>query len=195
MRRTVGTVLLALALALAAGCGRAHGPGIATASGGPGASAAPSASVDPEEAQRQFVRCMREHGVDVPEPDSDGSGNGTRIQVHASAGSNVDAAMAACHKYLPAGDLKTPDAATLEQMRQFTKCMRDHGVDVPDPDPNGGVTVLKKGTGSGGGPGVSPDDPAFKAAMTACQDKMPGKLQVNGGHDGDNPGTSTGGGK
>ncbi len=186
MRRTVGTVLLALALALAAGCGHKNGPGIATAGGGSTASASPTASVDPAEAQRQFARCMREHGVEIPDPDSDdGKGGGPRIEIRASAGSNAganaDAAMEACKKYLPSGSLATPDAASVEKMRQFAECMREHGMDIPDPDPNGG-SVLKKSAGSGGdGPRVSPDDPAFKAAMEACQDKLPGKLRQNGG--------------
>jgi hypothetical protein len=43
---------------------------------------------------------------------------------------------------------------------KFAKCMRDHGIDMPDPDPTGkGATRL-------GGPG---DDPKkFEAAAKAC---------------------------
>jgi hypothetical protein len=175
MRRAV-IVPFVLVLGLAAGCaGHSHGPGVATAHGATGGpSASPTASVDPEEARRQFAQCMREHGVDVPDPDTDGSGGGGPMRIQASAGSGAEDAVAACQKYLPAGKFATPDAQQLEQMRQFAKCMRDHGVDVPDPNANGGVTI-HKGTGSGGDAGVNPDDPAFKAAMQACQDKLPGK--------------------
>jgi hypothetical protein len=194
MRRA--TVLLALVLVLAAaGCGRkAHHPGVATAGGSGGASASPTASLDPQEAQRKFAQCMRDHGVEVPDPDS-GGGPGTggiRIQASAGAkdGNNMENAVAACQKYLPAGSLGTPSAADLEQLRQFTKCMRDHGVDIPDPDTNGGGLKVQKGTGSGGNAGVSPDDPAFKAAMEACKDKLPGKVGASGG-----PGFVVGGSK
>jgi hypothetical protein len=187
MRRTAGTVLLALGLGLvltlaAAGCGgKPHRPGVATAGGGAqgGASASPTASVDPEEAQRQFAQCMREHGVDVPDPDS---GDGPGIRIQASKGSaNVEAAIQACQKYLPAGKLSTPSPEQLEQERQFAQCMRDHGINIPDPDPNGGGMRVSKGPGNGEGPGINPDDPAFKAAMDACKDKLPGMVTRQSG--------------
>jgi hypothetical protein len=79
--------------------------------------------------------------------------------------------MRACRKYLPAGGKPpSPDPQMLEQMRQFTQCMRDHGIDVPDPDPGGGGVAISKGPG-----GINPDDPKFTAAEQACQDKLPGK--------------------
>jgi hypothetical protein len=194
MRRA--TVLLALVLVLtAAGCSRkAHGPGVATA-GGAAASASPTASLDPQEAQRKFAQCMRDHGVEVGDPDSAGGPGGPgRITIHASegakSGTNMENALNACQHYLPAGKLATPDPQELEQMRQFAQCMRDHGVDIPDPDANGGGLKVQKGTGSGGNVGVSPDDPAFKAAMEACKDKLPGKTGPSGG-----PVLNYGGGK
>jgi hypothetical protein len=184
MRRAVGTVLLAAVLGLAGCRGSSHHPGVATAGGGAhGASASPTASVDPEEAQRQFTQCMREHGVDVPDPDTGQSGGGG-VRIQASAGSKVEAALQACQKYLPAGKLSSPNPQQLEQAREFAKCMRDHGVDIPDPDPNGGGMQVHKGTGGDGDPGISPDDPAFKAAMEACQGKLPGNVKTetaNGG--------------
>jgi hypothetical protein len=56
--------------------------------------------------------------------------------------------------------------------------MREHGIDVPDPDPNGGGLVIKKG--SGGADTFNPDDPAFQAAHKACEDKLPGKPMREG---------------
>jgi hypothetical protein len=193
MRRAAGTVLLAVVLALAAGCGgRSQHPGIATAGGGAsaGASPSPTASLDPEDAARRFAQCMRDHGVDVPDPDS--GGGGPQIQIRASASTNVDSAVQACQQYMPSGKMgASMSPEELERARQFAQCMRDHGVDIPDPDPNGGGGIrIQKGTGSGGKGGVSPDDPTFKAAMEACQDKLPGKNGRDGG-----PGFVTGGGK
>lgn len=170
MRRAVGTVLLALAVGLTTACGgKSSGPGVASAGGGGngGASAAPSASQDSEEMRQQFTECMRAHGVDVPDPDSKGG----PVRVVASGGVNMDRAVKACQQYLPPGTLSTPDQQTAEKLRQFTQCLRDHGIDVPDPDPNGGGMTISK---SGGPGGVNPDDPAFKAAQQACQDKLPG---------------------
>jgi hypothetical protein len=47
---------------------------------------------------------------------------------------------------------------------EFAQCMREHGIDVPDPDFSGG------GPGGGlfGGE-IDPDDPDFQAAQQACQ--------------------------
>jgi hypothetical protein len=56
--------------------------------------------------------------------------------------------------------MKPPSAEELDKMRQQAKCMREHGIDMPDPDPTG------KGGVSLGGPA---DDPAkFEAAAKAC---------------------------
>ena len=178
MRRLIGAVLLAILVGLVAGCaGKARGPGVASAAGSDNAtaSASPTPSLDAEEQRRQFVQCMRDHGVDVPDPDSGGG-----IRITSSAGPGSEKAIEECQKYLPAGKAAKPDPQMLEQAREFAKCMRDHGVDMPDPDPNAGGFRVQKGSGDGR---VSPDDAAFKAAMEACKDKLPkgGQLQTSGG--------------
>jgi hypothetical protein len=43
--------------------------------------------------------------------------------------------------------------------------MRDHGIDMADPDPSTGVPQL--------GEGVDPADPAVKEALSACQGLLP----------------------
>ncbi|MDT3445345.1 hypothetical protein [Pseudofrankia sp. BMG5.37] len=57
------------------------------------------------------------------------------------------------------GGSATPAAQT------YAECMRDHGVDMADPDPSTGVPQL--------GEGVDPADPAVKQASSACQDLLP----------------------
>jgi hypothetical protein len=58
--------------------------------------------------------------------------------------------------------------------------MRQHGINVPDPKPGGGIEVK-------GGPGTAkPDDPTFKAAQQACNQYLPnagkgGTMQSSGG--------------
>jgi hypothetical protein len=195
----LGTTVLALAGAAA--CGRpAAGNGIASAGGKGSATAHPTASVDPEEQGREFAQCMRDHGVDMADPDTDGGGPGSgggglHIAVTGGPDGKLDAAMAACRDKLPNGGAPpslSPEQE--EQLRQFTQCMRDHGVDMPDPDPtSGGVRI----SGSGA-PGNRPDDPTFKAAQDACADKLPGAnggtVTNNGGGNG-GPGFSVGGGQ
>ena len=63
---------------------------------------------------------------------------------------------------------------------EFAKCMREHGIDLPDPDANGGAPALEKGDGPGR---VNPDDQGFKDADKACHDKLPANA-VRGGADG-----------
>jgi hypothetical protein len=197
----LGTTVLALAGAAACGRSPAHS-GIASAGGTGSASAHPTASVDPEEQARAFAQCMREHGVDMPDPETVGGGGsgsgGVRITVTGAPGAGMDAAMNACKDKLPNGG--TPPSMSpeqQEQLRAFAQCMRDHGVDMPDPDPNSGGLRIS----SSGGPAFGPDDPTFKAAQEACQEKLPGALSgkggtvTNGGGDGGGPGFSVGGGK
>jgi hypothetical protein len=171
--------LLALTLA---GCG-GHGkkPGVATVGGGTGkANASPTASVDPQTAMLNFARCMRDHGVDMPDPDADG-----KVTMGASGGpinkTQMDAAQAACRQYMPNGGAPpSMSPEELEQLRKFAQCMRDHGVQMADPDADNGGLSIQGGTGkvdSSASPGIdkgkSLDDPNFKAAEEACKDKLP----------------------
>jgi hypothetical protein len=61
----------------------------------------------------------------------------------------------------------------------FARCMRQHGINVPDPGASGGIEVK-------GSPGsVNPDSPQFKAAERACQQYEPKgakSTQSNGGN-------------
>jgi hypothetical protein len=177
MRKATGAVLLVVLIGLVAGCGsRSNGSGVASAAGAKDAkaTASPTPSLDPEEQRRLFTQCMRDHGVDVPDPDAGGG-----IRITSSAGPGSEKAIEECQKYLPPGKTDKPDPKVLEQTREFTKCMRDHGIDLPDPDPNGAGFRVQKGSGDSQ---IKPDDPAFKAAIDACKDKLPkgGQLQTNG---------------
>jgi hypothetical protein len=49
----------------------------------------------------------------------------------------------------------------------YARCMRQHGIDMPDPKPGEGIGV-------DGSKGVNPEDPKFKAADQACQQYAPG---------------------
>jgi hypothetical protein len=48
-------------------------------------------------------------------------------------------------------------------MLKYAQCMRDHGVDMPDPDPNGGLSIQ---IGAG-------DKAKFGAAQEACKSMLP----------------------
>lgn len=159
MRRAL---LLVLLLSLAGCAADPGGDGVATAGGTPtgGASSAPAAQGD----GLKFAQCMRENGMTWfkdPAPDEGG------IRVSVPKGQDrakVDAAMAACKKFLPdGGEPPKMDAAALEQVRLMAKCMRENGVpNFPDPGPNGEIHIEENKVGSG------PGDPDFDAAEKAC---------------------------
>lgn len=161
MRRAVPLVLM-LAL-VSAGCGGGDsGDGVATA-GGTAPAAAP-ATTAAEGDGLKFAQCMRDEGLtwfEDPEPGA----RGVRISIPQGVDkAKVDAAMAACKRYLPnGGEPPEMDAAALERVRQMAKCMRENGVpNFPDPQPDGGMVIDGRKLGTG------PGDPAFDAAEKAC---------------------------
>jgi outer membrane murein-binding lipoprotein Lpp len=165
--RTRLTVIAAIGAAvLLAGCGAKPDDGSKVASISGPSSSAPVKAADnksDEDKMREFAKCMREHGVDMPDPKPAGDGGGMAITLGGDEKdrSKLDAAQNACKHLMPnGGEMKPPSAEELDKMRKDAKCMRDHGIDMPDPDPTG------KGATRMGGPG---DDPKkFEAAAKAC---------------------------
>jgi hypothetical protein len=170
MRRTLVAVAL---LALTAGCGQspASSGGVASVQGTkstPQASASPTGSFDPQESGRKFAQCMRDHGVDMADPAADGG----RITIKIPRGADkakTDKAMEACRSLGPAGEKgRTITPEEQEKARAFTQCMRDNGVDMPDPDFSKGGGIMIGGPNSK----IKPDDPTFKKADEACRGKL-----------------------
>ncbi len=144
----------ALALALTA-CGTG---------GAEGAAPSPSAATSQEERSREFAKCMRDNGVDLPDPEPGGEPGGFGEVDRTDP--DFERARQACREFLPGGgDLSKLDPGKLDQLRAFTQCMRGNGIDIPDPDPNGGKP---EGLGS-----IDRTSPAFRAALDACRDKLP----------------------
>ncbi|MDX3189028.1 hypothetical protein PV458_11530 [Streptomyces sp. MN03-5084-2B] len=166
MRTRIAVAALGTALLLG-GCGAKTDDGSKVASistppksGGP--AAADNSGKSDEDKMRDFAKCMREHGVDMPDPKSDGNHGGVAIQLGDGVdGSKLEAAQSACKHLMPnGGEMKPPSAEELDKMRKDAKCMRDHGIDMPDPDPAGkGATRIG---------GVGEDPKKFEEAAKAC---------------------------
>lgn len=125
------------------------------------------AAVDLEDAGILYAQCMRDNGVpDFPDPNADG-----RFRLDHDEFPQDDpkflAATEACRDLAPGGEHRdTGDPAYLEQMREFSQCMRDNGLpDFPDPDADGRL----RGIGH-----EDQGDPEFQAAMETCREKLPG---------------------
>jgi hypothetical protein len=151
------------ALALAA-CGGGEDPAPASSNG---TSNRPVLDEKTKQAMLAFARCMRQHGVDMPDPKFDGGGAVIRSGSRNMTPEQVKAAEQACAKYQK--QIKPP-AIPKEQQEKFkqqalanARCMREHGIDMPDPQfgPNGEVKQRIGGR-------IEPTDQKFQAAQKAC---------------------------
>jgi hypothetical protein len=197
MFRRFQMILTTIALvALVAACtGAAAGPGVATlddpgASDAAGASPSPSA-LTPQDAALAYARCMRENGVDMPDPQVV-TGTSGEVKIDQQGGAPVSkekfsAADTKCRHFMadagPNGKGPEMSAEDQDKVLAFAKCMREHGVDMPDPDFSGGGVRIQVNSGTdsnNSGPRGPKDDPAFKAANDACSSLLPGKMGTGG---------------
>jgi hypothetical protein len=171
IRPLAAALLAACALAVAA-CGGDDPAG--------GASSAADRDNEARDAQLEYARCMRDHGIDMPDPTFDGDGRSLQTGPDPADLKDLKRgkfreAEQACKKYLEAIE---PPKLSEEQQQEFrdaalanARCMREHGIEnFPDPTfGENGEARIKAGPGSG----IDPEDPDFREAMEACKDTMP----------------------
>jgi hypothetical protein len=196
MTLTIRPLLLSLAaVALVAACGGASAaPSVASlddpAASADDASPPASAPTDPQEAFLAYAQCMRDNGIDMPDPEVNDEGGG-KFSVGFSAGdaggggggaADKDKFAAADEECRPLlenaiGEGGGPELSPEdeEKMLDFARCMREHGIDMPDPGAGGLVFRV----GLEGEDGTFDRD-AFEAAQEACQDLLPGRLGEDG---------------
>ena len=174
MKRFGMCAVVGVAVILGAGCGGdGGGDDVATLGGGDGGGAETTTTLPADEAMLKFVRCMREHGIDMPDPDE----NGSVISRVGEGGFDPQseefrAANEACEEYAPSMDgVSEEDAAQLQdQMREMAECMRDAGFDIPDP------VIVAPGEDPPPAPSqepdFDPDDPAFREAERRCSARV-----------------------
>ena len=161
MRQILAIFILLDAAALAAACSRASGPDIPTASGSASASAS-AGSGD----LTALVNCVRQHGVTVPDHVTLQAAWQRAEQEHAPG-------REACNALLPARPANhLPSAQELERLRRFAVCMRAHGMDMSDPQPDGDMQIGARLAHASRAQELN--DPGLKAAQAACRDKLAG---------------------
>jgi hypothetical protein len=156
-----------LALAACGGGGSSDDVASLGGSSQSGTNGTSTASKDPQEAALAFAKCMREHGIDMPDPTGDG---GIQLNVAPGQRAAAEEAQKACQPILESAAPKLSEeqqSAMQDAALAFAKCMREHGIDMPDPQFGAGGIVTQKG--SAGDQGFDPDDPRFQAAQKACQ--------------------------
>ena len=149
-----------------------------------------------EERMLRFAGCMRDNGIDFPDPvvaadgsvgfglfpGSEGRGQVDRLR-RIAQDPDLPAARDACESILEGMSLGLGGGGiditeVQDTLLEFAWCMRDNGVDVPDPDLSGFFP------GPGGEPPRGPfggaidlDDPDIRAAFDICQ----AQVQLPGG--------------
>jgi hypothetical protein len=173
MRRVLVGLGLLVGLGVV-GCGADdEGKGVASARGASGAASASASvspsvtrAVKPEDARLEFARCMRRNGVDVPDPGSGDDPKMTRLGGPGVNKERLSAALRECQGLLQAGgvlpDMKDPKVR--DKYARFAQCMRENGVDMPDPDPDGRLKVPYRGV----------DRSRIEKARDACKALLPG---------------------
>lgn len=124
-----------------------------------------------EQAALKHAECMRREGIDVPDP-KPGQGGLILAAPGSSDPGATKRAGGKCDKYLK--DVPPPNLSEEEKtaMRdgalRHARCMRDQGIDFPDPkfDGKGGITVDL-------GEGLDPADPRMRQAEQKCRKLLP----------------------
>jgi hypothetical protein len=143
---------------------------LSSCGGAASTSSSGSATSKQEQARLDAAKCLRQHGVNVPDPGTGGQG-GPPPGLRNTSPQVFQAARQACLKYIrqaftplsPADRTKFRDAFV-----KYAACMRANGVNIPDPQP---------GAGPGQGPGRRlfelRSQPNFRAADAKCQSLRP----------------------
>ena len=181
-RRALVILLLpgALSLGLAA-CG-------STSSANTAASGSGGSSSSQFQSRLNFAKCMRQHGINIPDPSSGGGeagGGGGLRTLRSYPQAQQQAALQACQSYLNKafGNITPAQSAQFrQQLVKYAQCMRSHGINIPDPTTSttGGGFGLRRALGS-----VDRNSPAFKSANAACASLRP---QFGGRGPGGGPG-------
>jgi len=181
----LSVLILGCSLGLVAACGGAGGddsPEVASLDSAPTADTDPDPTatttepLDPDEAMLAYTECMREHGIDMPDPQPAGPGErGGMIALEVDPSSEeFEEAQTACEPIMEDafGEMEIDperEAEMREQLLEFTECMREQGIDMPDPVfSEGGRVEIASGEGGQALPAEGPDSEEFQAAQEAC---------------------------
>jgi hypothetical protein len=162
----------ALAVAVSA-CSSGQAPSVASLPGHSHPGTAAHSTAGSFQRLVNFARCLRGHGVNVPDPQP-----GKPFGIPAGT-----AALRACAHLMPpaetgvTGPQGTKTAAEIPKLIDYARCMRAHDISMLNPDSSGNLNL-------GIAPGISSDfgrySPQFRAADTACRHLLPAGVHDNG---------------
>jgi hypothetical protein len=151
-RVLLASVASVMAFALS-GCGSDDGGAKVPSAGGAGTSASERANGGGAEdelavyvqGQREWVKCMRDNGIDVPDPDESGqvdlSGQGLALKKNpkfVDASKKCSAKKPAVPESVEAANRPKLTPEQIKTKREYAECMQKNGAqDFPDPGPDG----------------------------------------------------------
>jgi len=139
-----------------------------------------------EEIILEFSQCMRDNGAeDFEDPIIGPDGEiefklGSQGQGTPEERESMRTAFEACQETLAGfafGPGSIDRSAIEDTLYEFAVCMRDEGIDIPDPD----FSNLLSGEGGPFGDSVDRDDPEFLSALESCRDVFGGSFRLGGG--------------
>ena len=167
------TPLLALILTLAlvmAACSNDGESSRIASSGESGQDTSPSVETDADGAEAaiaKYTQCLRDEGIDIEDPTVDADGNVHLSPIEPSIepdGTDLDAIIDTCKTHLEGISTAVVSGDGMTELEdalvEYAQCMRDHGVDMPDPDLSSGGGVIDLGNA---------DEAEFDAADAECR--------------------------
>jgi hypothetical protein len=163
-------VAVLLPLIALAGCGSEdenRQSGVASVRAKPQPSVSAAASPDAV----KFTQCLREHNINVR--DLDANGRPKVGDLSGVSAADLRAAYDACRQYAPQ-NITTISSADRQRMLDYTKCLRQQGIDIGDPDPTTGRPKVDDMTK------IANPDQKMKEAQRACAEYAPSGLRGQG---------------
>lgn len=176
--------VFAAAMAIAACSSGQSGPQVAHLPGH-GGQAKTAGQLTPAQSDRDmisFARCMRAHGVQIPDPFHRAGHSGLSIEIPSHTAANQPAFSACTHFLQPVIQMKNAHAEALaapmmHQLTEYARCMRSHDIAMLDPTPQGQLNL-------GRVPGITSNfgrySPQFRAADGACRHFLPAGVHDDG---------------
>jgi hypothetical protein len=132
------------------------------------------------QAALDYAECMRKNGVDMADPQFEGNGGVLMRGPRSGAdGPAFRQAEEECQQHLDKARPPEPSEEEQSEMREralkHAQCMREHGIDFPDPTFGEDGRVEQRLEG-----GVDPNDPAFQEAQRECARFTPGMRMEQG---------------
>lgn len=123
-------------------------------------------AVDPEEAFQAYEACMRDHGIELPDMSEGGGveiveGDTLDLEAFEAAGAECDSILEAAFGEFELSPEQ--EAEMMDQQLAFAQCMRDNGIDWPDPSSDNSTMIEL---------GDDMDPETVNAAMEVCAPEM-----------------------